>query len=332
MPDLRKDPVVGRWVIISSERGRRPSDFTREAVRARTSHCVFCPGSESQTPPEILANRPPDSPADAPGWSLRVVPNKFPALRIEGELEPTGEGLYDRMNGVGAHEVVIETPEHGASLATLSADAVAEVLLAYRERMVDLKKDPRFEYILVFKNHGAEAGASLEHPHSQLIATPIIPIMVSEELNGSAQYYGMKERCVWCDILRQERRGRRPRIIADANGFVALAPFAPRFPFETWILPARHHSAFEEAGVEELRGLAEVLGDFLRRMDRVLNAPPFNFMLHTAPLRETALEHFHWHLEIIPKLTNVAGYEWGSGFFINPVPPEDAAAALQAGG
>jgi UDPglucose--hexose-1-phosphate uridylyltransferase len=260
-----------------------------------------------------------------------VVPNKFPALRIEGELEPTGEGLYDRMNGVGAHEVVIETPDHRATLATLPVDAVADVLLAYRERVVDLKKDPRFEYVLVFKNHGAAAGASLEHSHSQLIATPIIPIMVSEELKGAGEYYGMKERCVWCDVVRQERRNRR-RVIMEAHGFVALAPFAPRFPFETWILPTRHRSAFEETGVDELRGLAEVLGEFLRRLDRVLQRPPFNFMLHTAPLRDGPLDHFHWHLEIIPKLTNVAGYEWGSGFFINPTPPEDAAAALREGG
>jgi UDPglucose--hexose-1-phosphate uridylyltransferase len=329
MPELRKDPVVGRWVIISTERGRRPSDFTIEPVRARGGNCVFCPGNETKTPPEILSIRSADSVANAPGWSLRVVPNKFPALRIEGELEPSGEGLYDQMNGVGAHEVVIETPTHDASLATISADAVADVLLAYRERMVDLKKDPRFEYILVFKNHGAAAGASLEHPHSQLIATPIIPIMVSEELNGSSRYWELKERCVWCDIVRQERRSRKKRVVLEASGFVALSPFAPRFPFETWILPTRHRSSFEETGVEELRGLAELLGEFLRRMDRVLNGPPFNFMLHTAPLRDGALEHFHWHLEIIPKLTNVAGYEWGSGFFINPVPPEDAAAALR---
>jgi len=331
MPELRKDPVVGRWVIISTERGQRPSDFRIEPVRAVGGNCVFCPGNEAKTPPEILAIRTADSAPNGPGWALRVVPNKFPALRIEGELEPSGEGLYDRMNGVGAHEVVIESPDHRATLATLPADTVADVLLAYRDRVVDLKKDPRFEYILVFKNHGAAAGASLEHPHSQLIATPIIPIMVSEELNGSSQYYRMKERCVWCDILHQERRSQR-RMIVEANGFVAFAPFAPRFPFETWIVPTHHRSAFEETGVEELRGLAEVLGEFLRRMDRVLQHPPFNFMLHTAPLREGPLEHFHWHLEIIPKFTNVAGYEWGSGFFINPVPPEDAAAALREDG
>jgi UDPglucose--hexose-1-phosphate uridylyltransferase len=330
VPELRKDPVVGRWVIISTERARRPSDFPAQPVQAQGANCVFCAHHEDKTPPEILAVRSADSDTNGPGWSLRVVPNKFPALRIEGELEPSGEGLYDRMNGVGAHEVVIETPDHGATLATLPADAVADVLLAYRERMVDLKKDPRFEYILVFKNHGAAAGASLEHPHSQLIATPIIPIMVSEELKGAADYYGMKERCVWCDVVHQERRSRR-RVIMEANGFVALAPFAPRFPFETWILPTRHRSAFEETGVEDLRGLAELLGEFLRRMDRVLQRPPFNFMLHTAPLREGPMDHFHWHLEIIPKLTNVAGYEWGSGFFINPTPPEDAAAALREG-
>jgi UDPglucose--hexose-1-phosphate uridylyltransferase len=328
VPELRKDPVVGRWVIISTERARRPSDFNTEPVRARGGPCVFCPGSEDRTPPEILAGRAADSPANTPGWSYRVVPNKFPALRIEGELEPAGEGLYDRMNGVGAHEVVIETPDHDAAMARMAPEAVADVFLAFRERLVDLKKDPRFEYVLVFKNHGEAAGASLEHPHSQLIATPIIPIMVTEELAGSAVYWQMKERCVWCDVVRQERRDRR-RLIAEAGGFVALSPFAPRFPFETWILPERHRSAFEESDVDELRALAAMVVNFLTRMDAVLGAPPFNFMLHTAPLHDGPLDHFHWHLEIIPKLTRVAGYEWGSGFFINPVPPEDAAAALR---
>jgi UDPglucose--hexose-1-phosphate uridylyltransferase len=330
MPELRKDPVVGRWVIIATERARRPSDFVTEPVRPRATTCAFCEGNELQTPPEVLAGRPPDSRPNTPGWTYRVVPNKFPALRIEGELEPSGEGLFDRMNGVGAHEVVIETPRHDASLAGLSVDTVTDVLLAYRERMVDLKKDPRFAYVLVFKNHGEAAGASLEHPHSQLIATPIIPIMVSEELVGSAQYYDLKERCVWCDMVRQERRG-RARLVLESPEFVGLAPFAPRFPFETWILPTRHRAAFEESTEEELRGVAETLGEVLRRMDQVLGEPPYNFMLHTAPFREAQLESFHWHLEVIPKLTRVAGFEWGSGFFINPVPPEAAAEALRAG-
>jgi UDPglucose--hexose-1-phosphate uridylyltransferase len=327
MPELRKDPVVGRWVIISTERARRPTDFQRDPVRPRGTSCVFCEGHEDKTPPEILAGRG-GSAVNGPGWTYRVIPNKFPALRIEGDLEPTGEGLFDRMNGVGAHEVVIETPDHRGSLATMSPDAVADVLLAYRDRLIDLKKDPRFEYVLVFKNHGEAAGASLEHPHSQLIATPIIPIMVTEELEGSGRYWQMKERCVWCDIVRQERRERR-RLILEEHGFVALAPFAPRFPFETWILPTQHRSAFEELEVDELRGLAVLLGEFLRRLNATLNEPPFNFMLHTAPLREPGLDYFHWHLEIIPKLANVAGFEWGSGFFINPMPPEAAAEGLR---
>jgi len=330
MPELRKDPVVGRWVIIATERARRPSDFAAEPVRPRQTACAFCEGHEHQTPPEILAGRPPDGRPNGPGWTYRVVPNKYPALRIEGELEPAGEGLFDRMNGVGAHEVVIETPHHAASLAGLSVDTVTDVLCAFRERMLDLKKDPRFAYVLVFKNHGEAAGASLEHPHSQLIATPIIPIMVSEELAGSAQYYDLKERCVWCDMVRQERRG-GGRLIVESHDFAALAPFAPRFPFETWILPTHHRAAFEESTEEELRGAATILGEVLRRVDRVLGEPAYNFMLHTAPFREAQLESFHWHLEVIPKLTRVAGFEWGSGFFINPVPPEDAAEALRAG-
>jgi UDPglucose--hexose-1-phosphate uridylyltransferase len=327
MPELRKDPVVGRWVIIATERARRPSDFGRETVRTGGGVCVFCPQNEHLTPEAVLAGRASGARSGAGTWTWRVVPNKFPALRIEGDVEPSGEGLYDRMNGVGAHEVIIETPDHDASLATMSDDAVADVLTACRDRVLDLKKDQRLEYVLIFKNHGEAAGASLEHPHSQLIATPIIPSMVTEELEGAARYYVLKERCVWCDIVHQDRGG--PRMILERDGFVALAPFAPRLPFETWILPTAHRSAFEESGFDEVRGLAAMLREVLRRMCRVLDDPPYNFMLHTAPLRESNLEHFHWHLEIIPKLTRVAGFEWGSGFFINPTPPEEGAAYLR---
>src|SRR2546430_415405 len=252
MPELRKYPVVGRWVIIATERARRPSDFVAQPVRPVGTECVFCAGNEHKTPPEILAGRSPGSRPNEPGWSYRVVANKFPALRIEGELEPAGEGLFDRMNGVGAHEVVIETPEHTASLASLPVAAVADVLVAFRERLRDLKKDPRLEYVLVFKNHGEPAGASLEHPHSQLIATPIIPIMVAEELTGAARYFELKERCVWCDILRQERRGGRRAIVA-ARGLVPLAPVPPRFPFETGGPPGGPPARFSQAALARQR-------------------------------------------------------------------------------
>jgi UDPglucose--hexose-1-phosphate uridylyltransferase len=329
VPELRKDPVVGRWVIISTERARRPSDFVPAPTgRAAGGSCAFCPGQEARTPAEILALRPVQSAPNTPGWTLRVVPNKFPALRIEGELEPSGEGLYDRMSGVGAHEVIIETPDHHATLAGLGEARIADVLGAYRERILDLEKDPRIQYVMVFKNHGEAAGASLEHPHSQLIATPIVPIMVEEELEGAERHFRLKKRCIWCDIIRQERRG-DGRIILEADGFVALAPFAPRFPFETWILPATHRSGFGETEAFELRPLGRLLGEVLRRMGKVLGNPPYNYMLHSAPLRAAGLDHFHWHLEIIPKLTRVAGFEWGTRFFINPTPPEEAARYLR---
>jgi UDPglucose--hexose-1-phosphate uridylyltransferase len=335
VPELRRDPVVGRWVIISTERSRRPSDFASAPVRPQNrGRCVFCPGEESRTPEEILAVREPGSAANGPGWDLRVVPNKFPALRIEGELEPTGDGVYDRMNGIGAHEVIIETPDHRASLAELPVSQVVTVLEAWRQRMVDLQKDARFEYVSVFKNHGEAAGASLEHPHSQLIATPMVPMMVEQELEGSLRHFRMKKRCIWCDIIRQEMQGKARglgRLILGEGGFVALCPYAPRFPFETWILPESHRSSYEDALGMDAAALARVLREVLRRMNQVLGDPAWNLSLHSAPLKTPTLDHFHWHLEIIPKLTKVAGFEWGTGFFINPTPPEEAARYLRAG-
>ena len=328
MPELRRDPVVGRWVIISTERARRPSDFPATRWQPKGGPCVFCAGQESRTPDEVWALRPDGGPPNRPGWLVRVVPNKFPALRIEGELERSGEGLYDRMNGVGAHEVVIEAPAHDAVIERLATAHLAEVLRAYRERIRDLAKDPRLEYVMVFKNHGDPAGASLEHTHSQLIATPIVPSMVEEELAGAIQHFRIKQRCIWCDIVRQDRRDGL-RMIRGEGGFVAIAPFAPRFPFETWILPEAHRSSFEATPVEDLGALASLLSKVLGAMARYLGDPPYNFMLHSAPLRTPALDHFHWHLEIIPKLTRVAGFEWGTGFFINPTPPEEAAEYLR---
>ncbi|HET9951261.1 MAG TPA: galactose-1-phosphate uridylyltransferase [Candidatus Eisenbacteria bacterium] len=330
MPELRRDPVVGRWVIIAAERRFRPRDFDARGSAAPTGPdvCPFCPGHESYTTPEILAFRPPGSPANGPGWTTRVVPNKFPALQIEGELERRGEGIYDRMNGIGAHEVIIESPDHSKELSELSVEEIERVLLAFRERMRDLKNDLRFRYILVFKNHGSAAGASLEHGHAQLIATPIIPRVVQEELDGSLQHFRLKERCVFCDIVEQELRDGR-RLVREDGGFVAIAPFAPRFSFETWILPKRHQASFEELETEGLEALARVLRDTLGRLRRALDRPSYNFLIHTAPCRETHLEHYHWHLEIFPKLAHVAGFEWGTGFYINTTPPEESAKYLR---
>ncbi len=320
MPELRRDPVVGRWVIISTERARRPSDFSPVPRLRKGGPCVFCGGQEHRTPEEVWALRPDRSEPNTPGWLLRVVPNKFPALRIEGELEPAAEGLYDRMSGVGAHEVVIESPDHDAAIERLPPAHLAEVFRAYRDRIVDLSKDPRLEYVMVFKNHGDPAGASLEHTHSQLIATPVVPLMVEEELAGALQHLRIKKRCIWCDIIRQERQ-EGGRVILDQDGFMALSPFAPRFPFETWILPTVHRSRYEDTPPGDFARLAAAVRQVLGRMGQFLDDPPYNFMLHSAPLRGPALDHFHWHLEIIPKLTRVAGLRMGDRVLHQPDPP-----------
>lgn len=330
MSELRKDPITGRWVIISTERRKRPTDFRPESVHTGppTTACPFCEGHEHMTPSELLAYRRNGSGPNSAGWDLRIVPNQFPVLRVEGTLDRQGEGLFDKMNGIGAHEVIIESPHHQETLATMEEQAVEQVLWAFRERVLDLKRDRRFRYIIIFKNHGAAAGAALDHTHSQLIALPIVPREVRDEVDGARAHYQSKERCAFCDILRQEIESER-RLIAANPDFVAVAPFAPRFPFETWLLPRRHQSLFEDAARHEYASLARLLGDILRRMNRALEYPPYNLLIHSAPVAEPADEYYHWHVEIIPKLTKVAGFEWATGFYLNPTSPEEAAQVLR---
>jgi UDPglucose--hexose-1-phosphate uridylyltransferase len=280
------------------------------------------------TPQELLAVRHNGSRANMPGWNLRVVPNQFPVLRVEGTLDRQGEGIFDRMNGIGAHEVIVESPRHLDTLADMGDDAIEQVLWAARERMQDLRHDRRFRYIIVFKNHGSAAGASLDHSHSQLIALPIVPREVRDEVDGACAHFRAKERCVFCDILRQETKDGQ-RLIAENADIVAVAPYAPRFPFETWMLPRRHEAHFENAPRHEYASLARLLGDILRRINRTLGSPPYNLLIHTAPIAEQADDYYHWHVEIIPKLTKVAGFEWATGFYLNPTSPEEAAQVLR---
>jgi len=323
MPELRKDPISGRWVIISIERGKRPTDFVSPSQKRKAGgFCPFCPGNEHTAPPEILAFRPASTAPNSPGWSLRVVPNKFPALQIQGDLNKMGEGVFDRMNGIGAHEVIIENPEHQLSLATMSQRAMEDVLWAYYFRLTDLKKDTRLKYGLVFKNEGEVAGASLEHSHSQIIALPIVPKTVNEEIFNARKYYENKERCIFCDIINQELSADK-RVIYENDKYVAMSPFSPRDPFETWILPKNHESTFYPPD-KSFSSLAEIFQRILRQLDRVLDVPPYNFILHTSPFKEELNEYYHWHIEILPRLTKRAGFEWGSGFYINPTSPEEA--------
>ncbi len=329
MPDLRKDPIVGRWVIIAHERAKRPHDFKGEAQQAGAGGlCPFCEGQEAHTPHEVLAYRERGTHANAPGWRVRVVPNKFPALKVEGNLNKRGEGIYDHMAGIGAHEVIIESPRHHLSLSALSDDNVREVLWAYRDRLVDLKKDTRLVHGMLFKNVGAAAGASLEHTHSQLIVTPIVPISVWEEMTGALEFYNYRGRCIYCDIVQQELATEK-RIVLDTPHFTAYCPYASRFPFEIWIQPKAHSCHFENIPKTGVDDLGFVLKRVLGKLEVALDSPPYNYIVHTAPFDHQELPHYHWHIEIIPRLTKLAGFEWGSGFYINPVPPEDAAAFLR---
>ncbi len=328
MPELRRDPIIGRWVIIASERGKRPYDFVLEKDKTKGGFCPLCPGHEHTTPPEVLVYGRPDHNPNGPGWRLRVVPNKFPALIIEGDLDKRGEGIYDKMNGIGAHEVIIESPNHHETLAEMDVEQLVLVFRAYKDRIIDLARDMRFKYIIVFKNFGRAAGASLEHSHSQLIALPIVPQIIQEELDGCMRYFDYKERCVFCDIIRQER-SQDTRLVDENEDFVTICPFAPRSPFEMWVMPKRHQSRFISMDDSQLYQLARLFSSTMKKLENVLPNVPYNFMLHTAPLRDSHLEHYHWHIEIMPKINTVAGFEWGTGFHINTVPPEEAASILR---
>ncbi len=337
MPQLRRDPIIGRWVIIATERAKRPDQFSGHPEEIPSDKpCPFCEGHESQTPPEIYAVRPTHTPVNTPGWELRVVPSIAPFLKIEGDLGRRGKGLYDLMNGIGAHEIVIEANQHIANMSDLSEEQVAKVITCYIDRIVDLEKDKRFKYVLVFKNHGWIAGGGrVKHSRSQLIATPVNPKRVKEELVGARQYYDYHERCVFCDLIKQELES-KDRLILDIDGFIAITPFAARFPFEIWILPKKHSSDFINIGTQERLELGRMMKRILMKLKVGLNDPPYNYILHTAPFRRQKVGHwrsidndYHWHIEIMPRLTKVAGFEWGTGFYICPLPPEETAKFLR---
>ncbi|TMI79169.1 MAG: galactose-1-phosphate uridylyltransferase [Bacillati bacterium ANGP1] len=329
MPELRKDPITRRWVIIATERAARPTDFPAgEAAPNHSASCPFCEGREERTPPEIAAVRRPGTAPNSPGWEVRVVPNKYPALGIEGSAQGRSDGLFETIGGFGAHEVIIETPHHGLQPATMTPGQFAPALWMYRERYRDLDRDERFKYLLLFRNHGRPAGASLSHPHSQCIALPIVPKRATEELEGAQAYFAREGRCVYCDILNQESAARL-RVVWENDEFAAFTPFAAWSPFECWVVPKRHEASFGNLGDPQIPALADAMHQTLGRLYRCLNDPPYNYIIHTAPYDARVGHFYHWHIEILPRLSQVAGFEWGSGFYINTVPPEDAARYLR---
>ncbi|MBC8115701.1 MAG: galactose-1-phosphate uridylyltransferase [Candidatus Saccharimonas sp.] len=328
MPELRKDPIVQRWVVMAPDRAKRPSDVKDEPKSVDGEFDPFAEGNEAATPPEILAYRNYGSHANGPGWRVRVVPNKFPALQIEGNLEKRGDGIYDMMNGIGAHEVVIECPHGETNMSRLSVDNIREVLWVYHDRLVDLKRDRRLVHALIFKNKGSLAGASLQHCHSQLMATSVVPITIYEEINGALEFFNYRGRNIFEDMIQQEL-ATGSRIVLDTANFVVFCPFASRFPFETWILPKQQSSHFENITRPAVEELGVVLKTVLRKLELALDDPPYNYVIHTAPFNQPELPHYLWHMELFPRITRVAGFEWGSGFYINSVMPEQAAEFLR---
>ncbi len=328
MSEWRKDPIVNRWVIIATERGKRPNDYKEINDEKSSRECFFCEGNEEQTPPEIIAYREQDTNRDQPGWWVRVVPNKFPALSIHGNAHQKNSGVYQYMDGVGAHEVIIESNNHIIGMDEQTDQQVEEIIWAWRDRSLDLRKDTRLKYIQIFKNTGPVAGASLEHTHSQLVAIPFVPEDVREKIEGMKEYRHQHQSCVMCDIIGQEI-SEKERIVFESTHFICFCPFASRFPFEMTIVPREHQFDFVQLREEQVRDFAHVLRNSLRKLTSMIKNIPYNMVLHTAPVNQGEEHHFHWHLEIMPRLTIMAGFELGTGYFINPTPPEIAAQALR---
>src|SRR5271157_3707312 len=331
MSQLRQDPTTKEWVIIAAERSKRPHDF----VRTKTSiekppykkECPFCQGNEHLTPHESLAYRS-GGPADSKGWWVRVVPNKFPALSPDGSVRREEAGFFRMMDGVGAHEVVIENPIHNQILPLMEDKQVEEVLLAYRERYLALREDRRIKLIIVFKNHGEAAGTSLDHAHSQLVGTVVVPSTIRRKLDEAARYYDDHGRCVYCDSIQEELNAGK-RIVMDTERFVVLQSFASQSPFETWIVPKEHQASFGLISMEDSKRFAKVLKTTLLKLYSKLNNPDYNYVIHTAPVKDEQEDYYHWHLQIIPRLTTPAGFELGSGISINVSFPEETAQFLK---
>lgn len=331
MNELRKDPLSGRWVAILDYSLPPDAYNTRDAGDKGKDSCSFCSGREAETPLELAAIRPDGSPPNTPGWSSRVLPHPKPILLKGTELGRRGVGMYDKMNSIGHNDLIIETPSHNVPPEDLGPGHMAALLSLYRDRMLEMEKDATARHVFIYKNSGRGSGALYSHPHSEIVATPVIPKMMKEELDGAKDYYRYKERCIFCDILDEERRSGL-RLIGESEHFVAFCPFAQKYPFEFWIMPIQHSCAFQDISDEETGDLGEFLCLVIKKMRKTLNNPPFNYVLHSAPNRMPRKDHwhtlgndFHWHIELSPRLLSTSGFERGSDFYLLTTSPEDAA-------
>jgi UDPglucose--hexose-1-phosphate uridylyltransferase len=332
MPELRQDPATKEWIIFATERMKRPHDFRRkEAELSQPSYeaqCPFCAGHEASTPDEVLARRE-SGPANGPDWKVRVIPNKFPALVPQGSTQRrVHQEFFQQMDGLGYHEVIIETPVHNRFIPRMDVEEVEAILHAYRDRYLALRADRHIKLILIFKNHGEAAGTSLAHPHSQLIATPVVPAYLRRKYEEAVRYYDATGRCVYCDMTEAELRAGE-RIILETQHFVVFHPFASQTPFETWVVPKQHRPSFGQTSLEEISDLARLLKEVLGQLSELLNDPDYNYVFHSAPVDGENEDYYLWHVQIVPRLTRIAGFEIGSGMRINVTRPEDTAKSVR---
>ncbi len=333
---LRRDPITGRWaIILNDEFDLNDLIIQSPKLKNKTQTCPFCENNETMTPPEIMALRNPGSFPNGPGWRVRVIPDRHPVLQIYGDINNRGVGLYDVLDGIGAHEIVIETPHHNQSVIDLSEAQIQEVLLTYQARILDLKKDERLRYIVVHKNTGEAIGETAHHCYSFVIGSPVTPKRVKDELVNSRDYFQFKERCLFCDIIRQEAT-MKERLVLEDGVFFAYTPFASRRPFELWIGPQKHETFFEQN--TEMKMLSKMLKALFAKLFKLLNNPDYILAIHSGPnlqagkrrgYWQTLERDFHWHIEITPRLETDTSLEVGSGFPVNPVPPEKAAELLR---
>jgi len=330
MSELRQDPTTREWVIIAPERAKRPQQAPKPRRANRLpdwdESCPFCPGNESQTPPEVFRLPLSD---EASAWKVRVIPNRFAALMPDGDIIRREDGgFFRKMDGIGEHEVIIETPSHNTPMALMSYQQVQKVLIAYQERYNALRKNQQFKFIAIFKNHGQASGTSLIHPHSQLVATPILAPYYHRRLNVAVSYYADVGKCLYCDLLAEELE-KGERIVAQTREFVVLHPYASRTPWETWIIPKRHGASFGLFPSEHLAELARMLKDTLLCLYRGLDNPAFNYMVNTTNTEDEENPYYHWHIRIVPRLNLIAGFEMGSGIYISTALPEETASRMK---
>ncbi len=328
MPELRLNLITREWVVVQCERARKPEDFRllreRRYQPQLDPNCPFCPGNESKTPEELMR-----VPSADGSWKVRVTPNKYPALLSEGEPQRVNEAHKHLVTGVGRHEVIIESPLHNTSPATMETDDYASVLEVYRARFTDTFNDDRVEHAIIFKNHGPSAGTTIMHPHTQLIGIPVTPIGVRNRMDEAMRFFDNTGECLMCAIMKEDLAEDR-RIVVETDGFVVFIPYAALSPFHTWIVPKRHMASFSDCTDREIHDLAYTLKTVLLKLHHGLDDPDYNYMIYSrGPFRYRS-EYVHWYISLVPRLVPTAGFEMGSGIYINRAIPEEVAAFMRS--